>query len=85
MGRFRVTKTYSNWPRFWGRFEDDPRALATYKRRPRGTPTGTQVAAQGHLARSTSTPPETLAGDALRHRRRALAGPLPGAPLPSPP
>ena len=38
--RFRMTKTYRNSSKIGGRFVDDPRGLATYKRAARGAPRG---------------------------------------------
>ena len=62
--RFSEPETYRNSVKLGGRFLDDPRGLATYLKRPRGTPRAPQVAA---LAPQVAAPPcaQTLAAPLL--------------------
>ena len=85
--RFSEPETYRNSVKLGGRFLDDPRGLATYLKRPRGTPRAPQVAALAFPSRSTTLRPNpssllllllpqrlrrSPAGDLHHHRHHAV-------------
>ena len=76
---FSLPETYRNSVKLGGRFMDDPRGLATYKKGPRGTPKAPQVAAPPcaqTLAAPLLLPPvpawRSPAGFLLHHHHHAV-------------